>query len=1150
MSIDISQIREHFLAALGAGNLEKQIQFVEENFSARAEIRLQLLEMLQDHHNLTDQTDVTQGSPDTGTFGIKRSSKRGFHVPVIERYEIGKKIGEGGFGDVYIAQQTQPISRRIALKVIKPGMDSEEVLARFEIERQILALMDHPCIATIFDAGVTEAGDPFFAMELVVGQRITEFCNQKKLNIKQRLELFLSLCDAIQHAHQKGIIHRDIKPSNVLCTVNDELPTLKVIDFGIAKALNPTINAQNSLTTKLELVGTPLYMAPEQAVPSEMDFIIDTRADIYSLGALLYELLVGVTPIDRDLIKNRDIYGIRESIRETKPIRPSQRFYSFTTGKQKSVCSDRKTGIKPLNHWLRGDLDWIVMKAIEKEPDRRYATAKELRTDIESFLNQKPVIAGPPSSAYRLKKFCQRNWFAISAVSIVMISLMGGLSLAIWQAREAKRESNLANASRQIARYRAGQLERTLVKARTAEANERKLRKEAEARDRFSNQLIYTSNMRLANQSINEGDISGCLAILDRHIPTQNGPDLRGFEWQFLHKVCSKNQRQLQKSDVAFSFSRFLPGGEYLVTASEDGTIYLFNAKTESLVRKLSGHLGMVNFVDISPDSSTFASAGDDGMVRLWQVSDGQQIGCFRAAREYVNRVFFVLEGETLITSTDSGEIKFWDVGTKKMIGQMGEFSNKKHDGIRSRLAVSPDRLQCVAADGFWKAYLFDLRTRKLVRKLDFVSKKGGDSVRRAITFSGDGKMIAAAHGNERITVWDTDSGRVIKSFKGHLDDIQDIVFHPTDNLLVSSDRAGVVRVWRLPGLSPTESKAQWPKYFAGHSQRIWSVDFDLTGERLVTAGKDGIVNIWSAEPPVRHSLDADDRNVHVNWINKEELFVSMSSNTIYWNPGRGTKVPLENLPSSITEIAVSPDGTRIATGHQSGTICVRDANSKQIKYQWNSNAIPISELSFTNDGTRVVSGGTNPHIHVWNVESNGKEKEFSLTKECESIAISPNDQWISIASQNDIHLHPLDNVSSKKRLTMHKNTAEDLEFDPSGSHLVSVGDDRTIRIWNTSDWTQKHAIQQHKYDIASVAISPDGQTIASGDDFGNLLFSHLETGRPLYSVNMHRYWPEKNNSNPPTILDLQFSSDGRLAVAVRQRGVIILDGRLTNQTQ
>ncbi len=1156
MSTDISLIRKHFLAALASGDHEKQIQYVQEHFPDEGELREQLLEMLQDHQNLHDRTSAAEDSPDTGSSGIYQTSINGFQPPVIERYKIDKKIGEGGFGEVYIAQQTEPISRQIALKVIKPGMDSKEVLARFEIERQILALMDHPCIATIFDAGVTEAGNPFFAMELVDGRRITEFCDQNKLNIKQRLELFLSLCDAIQHAHQKGIIHRDIKPSNVLCMLQDELPILKVIDFGIAKALNPTINGQTLWTAKLQLVGTPLYMAPEQAASPELDFIIDTRADIYSLGALLYELLVGVTPIDRDTIKNHDIYRIRQVIREAKPIRPSQRFNSFKTSKRNSVCGDRNVEIKTLQRWLRGDLDWIVMKALEKDPDRRYATAKELRTDIESLLNQRPVIAGPPTSTYRLKKFFQRNWFAISAVAVVMISLVGGLSLAIWQANEAKQDRDRAIFAERLALYRFKQFEdeqavksEALVKARTAEANERKLRMEAEARERFSKQLIYTSDMRLANQAINEGDVSGCLAILTRYIPTKDDPDLRGIEWHLLNKICLKEYRQLQKGDVGFCFSRFISGGKYLVTASENGTIYLFDAKTESLIRKLNGHLGMVNFVDISPDSSMIASAGDDGMIRLWQTSNGQQLGCFPAAKEYVNRVFFVLDGKTLISSHDGGEIRIWDVDSQKQIGQMGEFSNERHMGIRSRLAVSPDRLKCVAADGFWKAHVFDLNTRKIVQKLEFVNKKGGDSVQRAINFSNDGKLIAAAQGNEQITVWDSDSGRVIQLLKGHRDDIQDVVFHPSSDLLVSSDRAGVVRFWPLSGSSRArseESRAQWPEFFVGHSGRIWKLDFDSTGKRMITAGKDGLIKIWSAEPPVQHSIDAEVLDIRVNWINKEELFLSMSDVPIFWNPSQKTKVTLKTQPSSITQVAVSPDGTRIATGDQSGVIRIRDANSKQITHEWKTDTKIISGLRFSNDGTRFVSGGANPKVHVWNIESGEKVEAFTVEKECESIAISPNDRLIAIASQNDIYLQNLENPSEGKRLAGHDNTAEDVEFDPSGNYLVSVSDDRTIRIWNTSDGTEKHIIQVHKYDIASVAISPDGRTIASGDNMGNLVFSHLETGRPLYEANMLRYWPEKNTSNPPTILDLQFSSDGRLAVAVKQRGVMILDGSLT----
>jgi eukaryotic-like serine/threonine-protein kinase len=329
----------------------------------------------------------------------------------IECYKILEKVGEGGCGVVYVAEQTEPVRRRVALKVIKLGMDTKSVVARFEAERQVLAMMDHPNIAKVFDAGATETGRPYFVMELVRGMKITEYCDEKKLPTRERLDLFVQVCRAIQHAHQKGIIHRDIKPSNVLVTVNDGVAVTKVIDFGIAKATTGQQLTEKTIYTALEqFIGTPAYMSPEQAMLTSLD--IDTRSDIYALGVLLYELLTGKTPFDAQELLAIGLDEMRRTIREQEPPRPSTRL-STLPGKELNTTAQRRGLDAPkLVSELRGDLDWIVMKALEKDRARRYETANGLAMDIQRHLNNEPVVACPPSAVYRFEKLVRRNgWF-------------------------------------------------------------------------------------------------------------------------------------------------------------------------------------------------------------------------------------------------------------------------------------------------------------------------------------------------------------------------------------------------------------------------------------------------------------------------------------------------------------------------------------------------------------------------------------------------------------------------------------------------------------------------------------------------------------------------------------------------------------------
>jgi WD40 repeat protein/tRNA A-37 threonylcarbamoyl transferase component Bud32 len=400
----------------------------------------------------------------------------------IGRYKVLEKVGEGGCGVVYVAEQTEPVRRRVALKVIKLGMDTKAVVVRFEAERQALAMMDHPNIAKVLDAGTTETGRPFFVMELVRGIRITDYCDQNKMPTKERLELFVKICQAIQHAHQKGIVHRDIKPSNILVTLHDGVPVPKVIDFGIAKATEGKLTEATVYTQLHQFIGTPAYMSPEQAEMSGLD--IDTRSDIYSLGVLLYELLTGRTPFDAKELMSLGIDAMRKAIRDQEPVRPSTKVATLQGEELSSTAARRAAEPPRLISLLRGDLDWIVMKCLEKDRTRRYETANGLAEDLRRHLSNEPVTACPPSAVYRLQKAWKRNRLLCAAAGAVVLALIAGLGLSLWQYAGKSR----AEREQEILRHRAEAKATEASVARASAAQQRDL----------ANQRLYDSLLREA----------------------------------------------------------------------------------------------------------------------------------------------------------------------------------------------------------------------------------------------------------------------------------------------------------------------------------------------------------------------------------------------------------------------------------------------------------------------------------------------------------------------------------------------------------------------------------------------------------------------------------------------------------------------------
>ncbi|MDG3003652.1 WD40 repeat domain-containing serine/threonine protein kinase [Paludisphaera mucosa] len=649
---------------------------------ATGEFRVDRTAATIDHAD-SDATAAASKAPTPRSARVGASE--GLGTVIAGRYTLVEVIGEGGMGSVYLAGQTEPVKRRVALKLIKTGMDSRGVLARFDAERQALAMMDHPNIARIYDGGVTPAGQPFFVMELVQGVPLTDYCDAKRLPVQARLELFVAVCLAVQHAHRKGIIHRDLKPGNVLVTEVDGRATPKVIDFGVAKATEQKLTDMSFADTGA-IVGTPTYMSPEQADPSSMD--IDTRTDVYALGVMLYELPTGSPPLDARQFKRGALLEMLRMVREVDPPRPSTKL--STAEALPNIAANRSIDPARLSKLLQGELDWVVMKALEKDRTRRYDTANGFARDIQRYLADEVVEARPPSARYRLKKFVRRHRVSVIAASAVAASLLIGEVAFAWQAKLARDQRDLAVKAekaeaeqRGIAETARKETELALTESRgkTARMTYERAQALCEGGQADVGLLWMARSLELTPPGAEDLDyaIRASINLWGRQLNTV------GRQWVTAGTISSLDWPGLrwgpQVSDVALS-----PDGLSVLLVGSDGIARIFEQATPTLRFVLALEADAPaggTFRDgarYSPDGRFVALASSDGRARIWSAATGQLVGKPLVHEEPPTGVGFDPTGKLLVTTAGT-KIHVWNVETGDEDGQPVD-SGQPIDGV------------------------------------------------------------------------------------------------------------------------------------------------------------------------------------------------------------------------------------------------------------------------------------------------------------------------------------------------------------------------------------------------------------------------------------------------------------------------------------